>query len=236
MKVISQFIVIVIVGVFYSSAVLAGGFFDKLEEMAGKVADSITKKGEERLSDSSDKAIDSTFDKTDEALCGAMTDAECKKSKSSPPIANDPYAQQGNPQDPYGQQSPQQGYPNDPYAQQGNPQDPYGQQSPQQGYLSTESTSNIMECVVTDVACLSDAQAQGKQIQIIEPPIFQAEPASNIMKCVVTDAVCLREAQATGKQVQLVEQNGLDKIRCSVTDIECLQKAKRLGKQVELID
>jgi hypothetical protein len=222
MKVISQFIVIVIVGVFYSSAVLAGGFFDKLEEMAGKVADSITKKGEERLSESSDKAIDGTFDKTDEALGCAMTDDECKKSKSSPPIANDPYAQQGNPQDPY--------------AQQGNPQDPYGQQSPQQGYLSTESTSNIMECVVTDVACLSDAQAQGKQIQIIEPPIFQAESASNIMKCVVTDAVCLREAQATGKQVQLVEQNGLDKIRCSVTDIECLQKAKRLGKQVELID
>ncbi len=45
---------------------------------------------------------------------------------------NDPYAQQGYPQDPYGQQSGQPGYSNDPYAQAGYPQDPYGQQPPQQ--------------------------------------------------------------------------------------------------------
>ncbi len=53
---------------------------------------------------------------------------------AQPGYPNDPYAQQGNPQDPYGQQPAQPGYPNAPYAQQGNPQDPYGQQPTQPGY------------------------------------------------------------------------------------------------------
>ncbi len=63
---------------------------------------------------------------------------------AQPGYPNDPYPQQGNPQDSYGQQptqsgypndpTSQPGYPNDPYAQQGNPQDSYGQQPTQSGY------------------------------------------------------------------------------------------------------
>ncbi|MDH5585624.1 MAG: DUF4384 domain-containing protein, partial [Nitrospirota bacterium] len=53
---------------------------------------------------------------------------------AQPGYPNDPYAQPGYPQDPYGQQPAQPGYPNDPYAQPGYPQDPYGQQPAQPGY------------------------------------------------------------------------------------------------------
>jgi len=85
MKSLSLCIVMVMAGVFYSSTVLGEGFFDKLEEMIDRVTDSIADKAGERLSESSDKAIDSTMDRTDEVVCDAITDDECKKSKSSPP-------------------------------------------------------------------------------------------------------------------------------------------------------
>jgi len=86
MKSLSLCIVIMVMaGVFYSSTVLGEGFFDKLEEMLDRVTDSIADKAGERLSGSSDKAIDSTMDRTDEVVCDAITGDECKKSKSSPP-------------------------------------------------------------------------------------------------------------------------------------------------------
>ena len=55
-------------------------------------------------------------------------DPYAQQQGQNPYGQTDPYAQQGYPQEPYGQQPPQQ----DPYAQQGYPREPYGQQPPQQ--------------------------------------------------------------------------------------------------------
>jgi hypothetical protein len=100
---------------------------------------------------------------------------------------NDPYAQQGYPQDPYGQQPAQQGYPqdpyqqpaqpgysNDPYAQQGYPQDPYGQQPAQPEYPQDQTSPSgysVQDGVVgtpigLDVALVKKTTRNGAEIMV----------------------------------------------------------------------
>jgi hypothetical protein len=63
--------------------------------------------------------------------------------------------------------------------------------------MSQPALSDSAKCVVTDTACLKQAKAQGKKVELVE------EADLDTLRCSVTDAECLKRAKAMGKKVEI---------------------------------
>ena len=55
------------------------------------------------------------------------------------------------------------------------------------------------KCVATDVACLKDAQAHAKRVEIV------SEEELDTLRCSATDANCLQRAKTLGKKVEITD-------------------------------
>jgi hypothetical protein len=136
-------------------------------------------------------------------------DPYAQQQGQNPYGQTDPYAQQGYPQDPYGQQPAQpgyptdpnspQGYPNDPYAQQGYPQDPYGQQPAQPGYPSDPNSQQGYP---------NDPYAQQGYPQDPSAQTGYAGPGGAVGTPIGLDVVMMKKTIRNGATVMLPIQDG----------------------------
>jgi hypothetical protein len=65
--------------------------------------------------------------------------------------------------------------------------------------VNSGNSASTMKCVVTDVICLKEAKALGKQVEIVD------EEDLDKLRCTVTDIECLQKAKRLGKQVEIID-------------------------------
>lgn len=65
--------------------------------------------------------------------------------------------------------------------------------------VHTESASTSMKCTMTDVACLKEAKALGKPVEIVD------EQDLDVIRCQVTNVDCLQRAKELGKPVEIID-------------------------------
>ena len=63
---------------------------------------------------------------------------------------------------------------------------------------SDDQSCRVVKCQAVDVACLQDAKAKGKQVQIVD------ENEVDRLRCAATDVACLQRAKALGKPVEII--------------------------------